>query len=371
LENYQKINRCKNCILPESFPSIYFVDGICSFCIDFETKKIQKLNGKRELKRQLSSESESKYDCLVPLSGGKDSSFILLYLVNELKLNPLAILVDTGYQTDLAIKNVKNICGILKTDLIIVIPTNYRRLAISEALKASVHLRKFWTVGICSYCETILRSTVVKEAYKRSIRKIVWGSTDFEDSVDYYHKGWNSDTFKSKYGRRKSAKEVVMKFLKFGRSFAVAPLSLVHILKFWFYTILMNFDMEKNSFLDKFNPFSGFSFNQKDVNVIYFFDFIRYDPIRQIEILKKNLNWHSPTNKEIRFDCGLSCFVNYAFMKKTGISKNGFILSTLIRNGLITRQKALEKEMNVENDLRNISCKIFYKLQKDQKWVFD
>jgi len=307
----------------------------------------------------------------VPLSGGKDSSFIMFYLVNELKLNPLAILVETGYQNDLSIKNVKKICSILKTDLIIACPTNYRRLAISEALKISFHLKRFWTAGICSYCETLLRSTVVKESRKRSIHTVVWGSTDFEDSANEYHKGWNSTTFKSKYGRQKSIKEILMNLLNLGRSFAVAPISLFHVLKFWVYTVLMKFDLETTGIFNKINPFSGFSFNQKDVKVIYFFDFIEYDPIHQIEIIKKNLNWQTQANKEIRFDCSLSCFSNYDFMKQTGISKNGFLLSTLIRHGLISRQEALEKEMNIEKDLRSTCYETFVKLQEDHKWVFE
>jgi hypothetical protein len=368
----QTTNRCKKCILPDSFPSIFFIDGVCSFCIDFENKKHDpKLRGKKDLEMQLVSDSDSKYDCLVPLSGGKDSSFIMFYLVKVLQLNPLALLVDTGYQTDVSIENIKKICSILKTDLIIAFPTNYRKQAIYEALKVSFYLKRFWKDGICGHCENILRSTAVKEAKTRSIHKIVWGSTDFEDSTNSYHKGWNSTAFKFRYGSQKSIKEILIKLLNAGRDFAVAPGSVFHVLKFWVYNVLMNFDLGINGFFDKFNPTSEFSFNRKSIKVVYFFDFIKYDPIHQIEIIKKNLDWQCPANREMRSDCILSCFENYNFMKQTGISKNGFLLSTLIRYGLINRKEALEKEMIFEKNLKSICYETYVRLQKDYDWVFE
>ena len=74
--------------------------------------------------------------------------------------------------------------------------------------------------------------------------------------------------------------------------------------------ILMNFDLGINGIINKINPFSEFSFNQKDITVIYFFDFIKYDPKRQIKIIKKNLKWQSQAKRDIRFDCVLSNFIN-------------------------------------------------------------
>jgi hypothetical protein len=299
----------------------------------------------------------------VPISGGKDSSYILFYLVNELKLNPLALLVDTGYQTHISIANVKTICKILKTDLIIAYPSNYRKLVVSEALKISFFLQEFWCAGICGHCERILRSTTIREARKRSIPTIIWGSTDFEDTTISYQKDWNSIAFKDHYGSRKSIKEVLKYLLNYRKKFKLSFTFLLHALKFWIYMVLLNFDLGINGFFNKINPSSQVLFNQKDLNVIYFFDFIKYDPINQIEILKEKLNWKSPPNREIRSDCSLSIFAEYRFMKKTGSSKTGFILSTLIRHGLISRNEALSKEMEIKKDLKTVCRGTLNKLQ--------
>ena len=52
-------------------------------------------------------------------------------------------------------------------------------------------------------------------------------------------------------------------------------------------------------------------------------------------------------------------------MKKTGISKTGFILSTLIRHGLIGRNEALAKEIEIEKGLKTICGVTFKKLQEN------
>lgn len=90
--------RCRKHILPISYPKIFFVDGVCSFCVDFENQSYQKmLKGKEELRKQLALGKSNKYDCIVPLSGGKDSSFIKLYLVRELGLNLLSYFCELGF----------------------------------------------------------------------------------------------------------------------------------------------------------------------------------------------------------------------------------------------------------------------------------
>lgn len=359
----QKVTRCKKCILPLSFPGIYSVDGLCSFCIDFENQgNQQRLKGKDELQRQIASGKNSKYDCLVPLSGGKDSSFIMLYLVRELGLNPLALLVNTGYQTNFGVDNAKKICRILEKDLVIVNPTEYYRLVTSEALRISAHINHF--SHICATCEKVLRSTCIKEAYKRSINTIVWGSTNFEDLVERYFPGWSARTFRTEHGSRKPLR-ILKDFAQFCASGTVAPASLPHIIKYWIYAILMNVDLGITGAFGRINPFSEVSFDQKNLKVVYFFDYIKYDPTSQVQILKRDLEWETPTNTEMRFDCSLSCFANYDFLKRKGITKNGYILSTLIRHGLISRQEALKKEMFLKKNLQNICYETYSVLQKD------
>lgn len=76
--------RCTKCILPDTFPGIHFNDdSVCNYCLEF--RSVQKGIGKAKLLQLLSSHPKrGKYDCVVPISGGKDSTFILYYVVKEL-----------------------------------------------------------------------------------------------------------------------------------------------------------------------------------------------------------------------------------------------------------------------------------------------
>jgi hypothetical protein len=107
----------------------------------------------------------------------------------------------------------------------------------------------------------------------------------------------------------------------------------------------------------KIFPFIQVSFNKKGVKTIYFYDYIKYNPYKQIELLTKKISYETPKGKEAKLDCKLHCLGNYYHLKKYGITRDGFYLSTLIRHGLMTRTKAIEKENIMKNDLK-MECRI-------------
>lgn len=116
---------CNRCIMDTTDPNIIFdEDGICNHCHthDEEIKKKvltgeageKKLN---EIVDKLKIENKNnKYDCVIGVSGGVDSTFVA-YKVKELGLRPLAVHLDNGWDSELAIKNVENICRKLDIDL--------------------------------------------------------------------------------------------------------------------------------------------------------------------------------------------------------------------------------------------------------------
>ncbi len=93
------INFCKKCIMPDSRPRIVFDDkGICNACLySEEKKKINWENRKSEFHKlileikKFKNEKKSRYDCIVPWSGGKDSTSIAIRLKFEFDLNPLLV----------------------------------------------------------------------------------------------------------------------------------------------------------------------------------------------------------------------------------------------------------------------------------------
>jgi tRNA(Ile)-lysidine synthase TilS/MesJ len=89
--------------------------------------------GEDALLRTLTSRRSGEYDCVVPLSGGKDSSYALFFVARDLGLKPLAVFADSGLAVDAAKKNIERICGQLSVDLV-VHQARFRRRLAREAL---------------------------------------------------------------------------------------------------------------------------------------------------------------------------------------------------------------------------------------------
>ena len=85
------LNYCVKCVMPSSKPDLFFdKNGICSACNNFSNrKKINWDNRKKELSEILNNykdKNSTNWDCIVPVSGGKDSTYQVLKMI-ELGLN--------------------------------------------------------------------------------------------------------------------------------------------------------------------------------------------------------------------------------------------------------------------------------------------
>ncbi len=85
-----------------------------------------------------------KTDCIVPFSGGRDSTFVLHIVKKELGLNPIAFTYDWGMVTDLARRNIARVCGKLGVENIIVsADIHWKRQNITKNLKAWIQEARF------------------------------------------------------------------------------------------------------------------------------------------------------------------------------------------------------------------------------------
>lgn len=121
LDRIMALRRCTKCLLPETFPFIsYDESGVCNYCknykIKFDPKPIEELFDLVEPYRR----SDGYYDCIVPYSGGRDSTFTLHVVKNVLELNPIAFTYDWGMVNDLARRNIARVCGKLGVENILV-----------------------------------------------------------------------------------------------------------------------------------------------------------------------------------------------------------------------------------------------------------
>ena len=96
-----ELTRCTKCVTPETHETITFdTQGICNICnqIEYKDTKIDWDLRKDELGELIEKyRGKNDYDCLIPYSGGKDSTWTLYYLVKEYNLKPLVVRFDHGF----------------------------------------------------------------------------------------------------------------------------------------------------------------------------------------------------------------------------------------------------------------------------------
>lgn len=322
----KKIKKCIKCLLPETFPKAEFnKQGICNFCLSHETLHAQ---GEAKLKKVLQAKKGKMYDCVVPISGGKDSTYVLYYAVKNLNLRVIAVNYDSGFQSSLSIENMKNACNILDVPLVFK-KADYNAQMLRSILRISEILGLFF--GACRNCEVNIRTSAINTARDYNVPFILYGSSTLEDSGIHPFFGWKA----------------------FIRNIPIRGAMKVsfHLLKYSYYSIRQRMQMKvplKYRFLLK----SGLPFPKKKIRVIHFFDYIEWDGPASINFLKKQLGWQSPAHHEFRFDCLLHCFVNHRWLQASGISSDGFIDSKLIRESLISREDAISKEEVIMDNIK-------------------
>ena len=116
-----KIQVCKRCIMDTTADDIFFdLNGICNYCTEFIERQNKIKKNKPDIKNLISEIKKKgrklKYDCIVGVSGGVDSSFSLIKAC-ELGLRPLAVHLDNGWNSELAQSNISNLIRKYKVDL--------------------------------------------------------------------------------------------------------------------------------------------------------------------------------------------------------------------------------------------------------------
>ena len=121
-KNKLNYNVCSRCLMDTTASHIKFDENNnCNFCINFFKKyKNNKFNTKYSLDDLISKIKKDgknkEYDCIVGVSGGVDSSYVL-YKVVKLGLRPLAVHLDNGWNSELAQSNISNLVKKLNVDL--------------------------------------------------------------------------------------------------------------------------------------------------------------------------------------------------------------------------------------------------------------
>ena len=164
------IKFCKKCIMPSTKPNLEFnSNGICQGCLAYENRSKIDWKAKEEEFKKILSQFKSKnnnYDCIVPVSGGKDSTYQVLKLL-EYKMNPLCVTATTDKLTNIGRQNIENIKKL---------GVDHFEISTDPVLRRKINKYTLESVGDISWAEHITIFTIpFRVALKLQIPLIVWG----------------------------------------------------------------------------------------------------------------------------------------------------------------------------------------------------
>ena len=320
------IKRCTKCILPETMPHIRFnEEGVCNYCLNYKPRNNPK--PKEEIFKLVEPYRKKEgLECIVPFSGGRDSCYGLHLIVEELKLKPVTYTYDWGMVTDLGRRNISRMCSQMGVEnIIIAADISKKRKNIRMNLEAwlkSPHLgmMAMLTAGdkhFFRYVEEVKKQT--------GIQLNLWGvnplevthfkagflgiKPDFEEERVYSHGIWNQLRYHKK------------RFMAMAESPGYFNSSLWDTLSGEYY----------RSFTEK-----------KDY--YHIFDYWRWDEDIVNDVLINKYDWETAVDTKTtwRIGDGTAAFYNYVYFTVAGFTEHETFRSNQIREGQITREKALE-----------------------------
>lgn len=176
------LRRCKRCVLPETHETISFdEEGICNVCRENERKRgeIDWQQRKNELGRLIESyRGKHEYDCIIPFSGGKDSTFTVWHLVKEYGVKPLLVRFDHCF---------------LRPKLMEYTTRTIRRLGVelhsftpNWKVMRKLMLQSFLDTGdFCWHCHTGVFAYPMWVAIRYDVPLIFWGEPSAEYAAHY------------------------------------------------------------------------------------------------------------------------------------------------------------------------------------------
>lgn len=176
------MRKCTKCGLPETYETIEFDQfQVCNICrqrefrdssIDWASRHVM-LDDMIEQYR-----GKYDYDCIIPFSGGKDSTFTLYYLIKKYKIKPLVIQFNHGFMRPNLLKNNERTFKKLGVDVLTFTP-NFK---VVKRLMLEALVRKG---DFCWHCHTGIFSYPMHVAIKYQVPLIMWGEPSSEYTAYY------------------------------------------------------------------------------------------------------------------------------------------------------------------------------------------
>jgi N-acetyl sugar amidotransferase len=303
--NYIYSKQCSRCLVDDSVKGIEFDEnGECTFCkIHDELEKKYPLNENSKHKlngliEKIKKEGKyKKYDCIVGISGGRDSTYTL-YSAIKLGLRPLAVHFDNGWNSENAVSNIENLCKNLNVDL-------YTHVANWEEFK---DLQKSFLKASVPDAEVptdwVIFSVLFQQASKLNIKYIIHGHSFRTEGTTpltwTYMDGKYVNSVHDKFGKLKL------------KSFPIMNLS-----QYLYYSFFKQI---------------------KQVRLLYY---LPYNEEHILNMLKDEVGWFNYGGKHHE-SMYTGFFQSYILTRKFNIDKRKLHYSALIRSGQISKADGIE-----------------------------
>ncbi|MFM8454719.1 MAG: N-acetyl sugar amidotransferase [Gammaproteobacteria bacterium] len=305
-----QLKTCNFCIMDSTDPNIIFDEkGQCHHCRSYleNLPKLPSLqsNAKEQLSNMVNRIKETgkgkKYDCVIGLSGGVDSTYVAYVVTKILGLRPIAVHMDNGWNSELSVKNVENIVKKLGIDLYTKVLDwdEFRDLQLAF-LKASTPDSEIPTDhAICA--------TLYEVAAKHNIKYIISGANFITERIMPH--AWSQG-----HGDYRYIKNVSQKFGK------------IPLKTFPYLNDLKRFYYEKVC----------------GVKFVPIFDYFKFDLQIARKTIQEELEWKDYGGKHYE-SLYTKFFQGYILPQKFSFDKRKGHLSNLVCAGFLSREEALKK----------------------------
>lgn len=338
------IQYCIRCCMPETQEGIKFDEmGICQACQSSEQKIhinwVHREKQLREILEQAKNAAGNNYDCILPISGGKDSFFQAYVLTQIYKMNPLAVTFSHNWYSETGFYNLQRCLQVFNLDHIQYTPN---RNLVNRLAKRSIG-----AIGdTCWHCHAGIGSFPLHIAVKFKIPLLIWGESIAEASgrASYnmpVHK-FDREYF-TKVSAKLTPKEMVCEYINEKE--------------------LLMFEVPTLEECEAVG-LSG----------IHLGDYIFWDDERQTEFIKKHFQWKETEmegayKKYKSAECIMAGMHDFTCYLKRGYGRATYQASVDIRNGLMTREEGFaisEKDKEIPYvldyylDITGLTAEEFY-----------
>lgn len=318
---------CTKCLLPANYLNIEIdKHGVCQHCRNYETTKYLGTEKLMEvIKKPMQLNKSKKYDCVVGFSGGRDSTYLLWYVVKILKLRPLAVFSDDLFIPEVTLRNIERTCQILGVDLRAIKHDNLKK-CLKPHLNAWIKRPLAESLMFINVGERIGYETLVElEAIKEGVHLIFGGRTPIQSGAKY-----KTDVIKINHKGDKLS--WILGYIK---------------------QVLINPSLAMNLFCLKmqYKEFMVTKWKAKlvkknNITIIHpFYNYIHWNEKEIEDVIFNELNWQTlkGSNHTGRFGCEADTLRQYLFYRILGYNDTNVDLSGLIRDKQLTRAAAAEK----------------------------